>query len=140
MSQALLSEAELELMHVLWLGGPVTVREVMAVVQDGRAYTTFSTILRILEQKGFATSERVGRAHRYCAVLGREAYETRKVKHVVASVFKGDAVALVRRLVEAEALGTDDHAALRAMVDSLEPRRPLRRRPPSAPLPGGWDD
>ena len=69
MSQALLSEAELELMHVLWLGGPVTVREVMAVVQDGRAYTTFSTILRILEQKGFATSERVGRAHRYRAVL-----------------------------------------------------------------------
>ena len=139
MSQALLSEAELELMHVLWLGGPVTVREVMAVVQDGRAYTTFSTILRILEQKGFATSERVGRAHRYRAVLGREAYETRKLKHVDASVFRGDAVALVRCLVEAEELGSDQHAALRALIDPLEPRRWPRRRRPSEPLPGGWD-
>ncbi len=117
----LLTEAELELMHVLWQRGPSTVREVMAALPDSRAYTTISTILRILDDKGFAASEKVGRAFRYTASVDREAYQARNVRHVVDAVFKGDPVALVRRLVDAEDLDADELSALRALVEELSP-------------------
>ena len=117
----LLTEAELELMQVLWSRGPSTVREVMTALPDSRAYTTISTILRILDDKGFATSEKVGRAFRYAPAVDREVYQARNVRHVVDAVFEGDAVALVRRLVAAEDLGQDELSALKALVSELEP-------------------
>ncbi|HEY0706619.1 MAG TPA: BlaI/MecI/CopY family transcriptional regulator, partial [Polyangia bacterium] len=58
-----LTEVELELMTILWQLGGGTVNEVMAALPEGRtlAYTSVSTILRILEQKGVLSAEKVGR-------------------------------------------------------------------------------
>lgn len=121
MSTSLLTPAELELMRVLWARGPSTVREVgEALAEDPpRAYTTLATILRILEEKGFATRARVGRNDVFAAALSREVYEARGLRQVVHDLFADDPVALVRRLVRSESLSADELARLRALVEDL---------------------
>ena len=116
--ERLLTEAELELMTALWDLGEGTVRDVMAVLPPERAYTTVSTLLRILEQKGFVTPRAEGRRHVYVPAVPREGYERRGVRHLLSRLFRGDAVGLVRRLVEDdEALSEDALRELRHLVD-----------------------
>jgi len=117
--QRLLTEAELELMSVLWASGGATVREVMAALPADRqpAYTTVSTVLRILEKKGFVTSRKQGRSHRYAPALGRERYQARQLRHTLGSLFGGSPSALVRRLLSSTAVGADELADLRRLLD-----------------------
>jgi len=117
--QRLLTPAELELMTILWEGGPGTVRQVLESLSNDKqpAYTTVSTILRILEQKGFVTSRKDGRSHVYGAAMQRDHYEGRNLRQLVGSLFGGDPSALVRRLVSDETLSEDDLRQLQQLVD-----------------------
>ncbi len=119
----LLTDAELELMHQLWDHGDATVRALVDAQPAGqeRAYTTVATILQILREKGFVTAQKQGRAFVFAPAISREAYEARNLRQVVEDVFRGDAVSLVRRLVQAEQLDEDELAAMRALVQGLEP-------------------
>lgn len=119
--ERLLTDAELELMHVLWDHGPCTARQVMDLLPPdrARAYTTVATILQILRDKGFALAERQGRAFAYAAALAREEYEARNVRHVVQEVFRGDAASLVRALVQAEDLEAAELDEIRRLVQGL---------------------
>ncbi|MCB9780869.1 MAG: BlaI/MecI/CopY family transcriptional regulator [Alphaproteobacteria bacterium] len=114
-----LTWAELPLMHVVWDRGPSTARQVHDALDDGRAYTTVATLLRILVDKGFLSATRTGRADVFAATLSRRDYQSRDVQDVVDRVFRGDPVSLVRTLVAAEPLGDAERAALRALVEDL---------------------
>lgn len=118
----LLTEAELELMSVLWEHGPSTVREVLAALPPGRepAYTTVSTILRILEQKGFVESRKEGRGHVYAPLVAKPDYEARSASHLVSRVFDGQPAALVRRLFEAGSFTREDLEELRILLERRE--------------------
>ena len=120
MSNRLLTDAELELMSVLWSAGPSSAREVLAQLPEGRAYTTVSTILRILVDKGFASSAPRGRAHVYSPALSRTEYRVRKLRAVVDGLFDGSPIDLVRQLVKSEDLSSDEVDALKAMVEELD--------------------
>lgn len=117
--EKMLTEAELELMSVLWKIGEGSVADVIEQLPKGRsqAYTTISTILRILEQKEFLRARKEGRGHLYKPRLQKEEYEARTVKHVVEKVFEGAPVALARQLLMAEGLSESDLAELRALID-----------------------
>lgn len=117
-----LTEVELELMSILWRLGGGSVNDVLAALPPERplAYTSVSTILRILEQKGVLTSEKVGRGHRYLPLLDKPTYEAFAVTEVVGKVFDGQPLALVRRLVDAARLSRKDLAALKALLDEKE--------------------
>jgi predicted transcriptional regulator len=117
--QRLLTPAELELMTILWDEGPGTVRQVMDALPSDKkpAYTTVSTILRILEQKGFVASHKDGRSHVYAAAVERDRYEGRNLRQLVGSLFGGNPGALVRRLVTDESLSEEDLLDLQQLVD-----------------------
>src|SRR4051812_13050848 len=95
----LLTPAELEIMTVLWQQEEGTVRDVLARLDGERAVTTVSTLVRILEQKGFVLSRRSGRQAVYRAAVPRQAYQRASVRDLLRRVFGGDASALVRSLV-----------------------------------------
>lgn len=118
----LLTEVELELMTILWRGEGGTVADVLAALPDGRqlAYTSVSTMLRILEQKGILKSEKVGRGHRYIPLVARGSYEVFAVEQVVGKVFGGEPLALVRRLLDARGLNRRDIAALKSLLEDKE--------------------
>jgi predicted transcriptional regulator len=117
-----LTPVELELMHIVWRQGEVSVADVLEALPPERklAYTSVSTVLRILEQKGVLQSRKVGRGHLYSALLPREAYEVQSVRHLVETVFEGTPSALVERLVEAVPLSPEEVEQIRELLGKKE--------------------
>jgi len=115
----LLTEVELEFMNELWALGEGTVRDVLDRLPDGRdlAYTSAATILRILEQKGFTTSHKVGKKHVYTPTLAKDAYQTRTLKNLSMKLFDDTPASLVARLVNDDELTEEALGQIRALVD-----------------------
>jgi len=113
-----LTATELEMMNVIWRIGPCTVAQIIEQLGPERelAYTSVSTIVRILEQKGFVTSEKAGRGHQYSAAFAKDAYQAMSLKHLVSHVFDGTPTLLVQRLLDSDALTDEDLAKIRALL------------------------
>lgn len=114
----LLTGTELEIMSILWRLGGGSVQEVLHALPPERplARTSVSTMLRILESKGFVASIPQGRAHRYEPRLTRAEYEARSVEHLVSRVFDGSAATLMRRLIDTHDLDRAELEAVRALL------------------------
>ena len=110
---------ELDVMTVLWERGPSTVSEVQESLPDELAYTTVLTVLRVLEDKGFASHIAEGRAHRYAPLVERHAAGKSALRRIKDRLFAGSPELLLTRLVEDENV-TDEE--LRRMRDLLERR------------------
>lgn len=96
-----LTRAEEEVMQVLWKRGPSFVKEVLEDMPKPKpAYTTISTIIRILEQKGFVVHEAFGKAHRYAARVPKEKYREGQMKKVVRDYFGGSLSDLVSHFMD----------------------------------------
>ncbi len=121
----LLTETELELMTILWKLGEGSVADVIEQLPKERdlAYTSVSTILRILEQKNILEARKEGRGHIYIPLLMKNDYEIKTVKHVVARVFDGTPVALVRQLLDSVKLDEKDLKELRNLIDQARVRK-----------------
>ncbi|WNG28347.1 BlaI/MecI/CopY family transcriptional regulator [Cystobacter fuscus] len=119
-----LTPVELELMQIVWRHDEVSVADVLEALPPERklAYTSVSTVLRILEQKGVLRSRKEGRGHLYSALLPREAYELQSVRHLVETVFDGTPSALVERLVEAVPLSPAEVEQIRKLLAKKDPR------------------
>ncbi|MDY6948331.1 MAG: BlaI/MecI/CopY family transcriptional regulator [Pseudomonadota bacterium] len=113
-----LTATELEMMNVIWRIGPCSVLQVVEQLRPERelAYTSVSTIVRILEQKGYVISSKEGRGHLYEAAVSKEDYQRSTVQRMVTSVFDNTPALLVRRLLDTESLSPDDLAQIRALL------------------------
>src|SRR5438128_253778 len=113
-----LTEVELEMMTIIWRKDPCTVAQILAALPPERdlAYTSVSTIVRILEQKGFVTSRKEGRGHLYAAALSKEAFQATSIKHLLVSVFDSTPATLVRRLLASDSLSTQDLAEIKRLL------------------------
>lgn len=113
-----LTATELEMMNVIWRIGPCSVLQVVEQLRPERelAYTSVSTIVRILEQKGYVTSSKEGRGHLYDAAVSKEEYQRSTVQRMVTSVFDNAPALLVRRLLDSESLSAEDLAEIRALL------------------------
>lgn len=114
----LLTDTELELMTILWRLGEGSVSQVMTQLSEQRnlAYTSVSTILRILEQKGILKTRKEGRGHIYIPQVSKSDYEAKTIRHVVDRVFDGTPVALVRQLLDAVELNENDVKELKKLL------------------------
>lgn len=115
----LLTETELELMTILWKLGEGSVADVITQLPPQRelAYTSVSTILRILEQKGALDTRKEGRGHIYIPKIQKSDYESKTLRHVVERVFDGTPVALVRQLLDSGDLNESDLIELQTLID-----------------------
>lgn len=121
-TEKLLTETELELMTILWQLGEGSVTDVLENLPSGRnlAYTSVSTILRILEQKGILNTRKEGRGHVYIPSIAKSDYETKTVKHIVHRVFNNTPVALVRQLLNSVDLNSEELEELRLILKKAE--------------------
>ncbi len=110
---------ELDVMTVLWDRGPSTVSEVRKALTDDLAYTTVLTVLRVLEEKGYAGHTAEGRAHRFTPLVERDAAGASALRRITDRLFSGSPELLLTRLVEGTPLSGED---LRRMRDLLERR------------------
>lgn len=127
--QKMLTEVELELMTILWKLSEGSVADVIEQLPQDRklAYTSVSTILRILEQKGVVAARKEGRGHIYIPVLKKSEYEAKTVKHVVERVFDGTPVALVRQLLNTSELNEADLNELKKMIENAEAKEGTKK-------------
>lgn len=114
-----LTRAESELMRVLWAHGPATIHDVAARLDRPLAYTTVLTLMRILEQKGYAAHAEApgGRAHLYRAAVEPGKVRRRHVRDLVERLFGGRTDALLAGLIEDEKLSPQQLAQLRQKID-----------------------
>jgi BlaI family transcriptional regulator, penicillinase repressor len=105
-------------MTALWHKGEGTVHDVLEMLPVSRklAYTSVSTVLRILVSKGVLAVRKEGRGHVYVPRLSKADYEATSLRHMVQRVFDGAPDALVRRLLETEELDEQRLAAIRALL------------------------
>lgn len=113
-----LTAVELEMMNVIWHIGPCSVAQVQEELRPQRelAYTSVSTVVRILEQKGYVTSEKQGRGHVYAAAVSKESYQALSLKRIVRSVFDGAPSLLVQRLLASETLAPEELAQIQNLL------------------------
>ena len=114
-----LTDGELRLMNVLWNLEHATVGEVVeALPRRGRpAYNTVLTMLRILEEKGYAQHDKRGRAFVYTPVLNRAQARRSALQRLVSQLFDDSPSALVLNILEE---GDVDDAELARLRDQLE--------------------
>jgi BlaI family transcriptional regulator, penicillinase repressor len=112
-----LTDREAELMEVLWDRGPSTVAEVREALPDDLAYTTVLTMLRTLETKGFIEHTGEGRAHRYAALVERDAARQSALRELSRKLFKGSASLLLTHLVSDHKLSATEVRRIRALLD-----------------------
>lgn len=114
-----LTEVELEFMTELWSIGAGTVRDVLAQLAPDRAlaYTSAATILRIMEQKGFVTSEKQGKTFLYRPELAKDEYQSKTLRNLSEKLFDNTPATLVARLVDDDGLSEEALEEIRALLD-----------------------
>lgn len=118
-----LSDAELEVINVLWDDGPLTVRQVHdRLHRAGRkiAYTTVLTFLTRLEQKEVVVSDKSGLAYVYKPALSRERVRKSRLKNLVEQLYDGAAGELVLQLIKTQRFSSREIEQLRELVERLD--------------------
>ncbi|MEM7550590.1 MAG: BlaI/MecI/CopY family transcriptional regulator [Bacteroidota bacterium] len=92
----LLTKAEEEIMQVLWKLKNAFIKDVLEEFKDTKpAYNTVSTIVRILEKKGFVSHKSYGKTHQYHPVIGRDEYRKFYLNNFLSKHFGGSFSSLV---------------------------------------------
>lgn len=96
-----LTKAEKQVMQVLWDIKKGFVKDILEQLPEPRpAYNTVSTIVRILETKGFVDHKAYGKTHEYFPLVKKEAYKRFLMNDVVDDFFEGSVAQLVSFFVK----------------------------------------
>lgn len=91
-----LTKAEEQVMQILWKLGKGVVNDILQQMPEPKpAYNTVSTIVRILEKKGFVGYRAYGKTHEYYPLIDKKAYTHFYFKNFLGSYFGGSFSSLV---------------------------------------------
>ena len=112
------TEAELELLTILWDRGPATVRDLFDAVNLKRpvVYTGVLKLLQIMTDKGLVARNESERAHVYRAVAAREETQRRFMREISDRLFAGSAAQLALRALEMEPASEEDLSEIRKLL------------------------
>jgi predicted transcriptional regulator len=113
-----ISEAQREIMNIVWDSGEVGVADVWRILSDRRpiARNTVLTMITRLTDKGWLQPRRVGNAFRYTAARPREQARAEEIRRLVDTVFEGSAEGLVMSLLEGGGLKPEESDRILAMI------------------------
>jgi predicted transcriptional regulator len=120
-----LSEAQLEIVNIVWDRGRATVGEIWKTLAERRpvARNTVSTLVTRLEEKGWLRHQVEGGTFLYSATQPREKVLSRMVHRLVDAAFQGSAEGLVLTLLEDGRLSAEEAARIKAMLEKAERER-----------------
>ena len=101
-ASGVLTPLELQIMQVLWDGGPGNVAAVRERLGSDLAYTTVQTMLTVLLRKKKVRRAQAGRAFTYQAAVSRQGATGAAVKDMVLRMFGGSGEALLMALIDAK--------------------------------------
>ena len=116
-----LTKAEEEIMQVLWKLDSAFVKDIIAKLPKPKpAYNTVSTIVRILQQKGFVGHESHGQSHKYYPLITKDAYDRSFMKGFVKRYFSGSYQQMVSFFTKADNLNLQE---LEQLVKKLKNKK-----------------
>ncbi len=108
-------------MNLLWNLKKAFVKEIIAQWPEKEpAYNTISTIVRILEEKGFVGHESFGRSHQYFPLISKGKYQQHLLKNVMDNVFSGSLKGMVSSLLSQEKLSEKELSEIKQILDEGE--------------------
>jgi predicted transcriptional regulator len=127
-----LTDAQREIMEVVWQSGDVTVSEVRDALASRRqlARNTVQTMMTRLEERGWLKHRQRGRTFVYSANRPKAVSLGAKVAQMVDRFFAGSPEEMVTALLEYRGLSPDEAARIRDMIDKAdnEQRRTKREK------------
>ena len=91
-----LTKAEEDIMQVLWQLKKANVKQIIEEIPEPKpAYNTVSTIVRILENKGFVDYKKKGKGHIYFPLLEKHEYSNQSINKLVDNYFQGSFKSMV---------------------------------------------
>lgn len=98
-----LTKAEEDVMQIIWQLGRCVVRDIIDQLGDpDMPHSTISSVVRILERKGFVDHKAYGKTYEYFPIISKEEYAGKGVQGLVAKYFGGSPKQLVSYLVQSK--------------------------------------
>ncbi|KKL89798.1 hypothetical protein LCGC14_1911100 [marine sediment metagenome] len=119
------TEAELEVLNVLWQRGKSTVREVHETLQADRQTTLTTTlkILQVMTDKGLTVREEESRPHLYSPAVPKEKTQGGLLDDLVQRAFGGSVEKLLVQAVREGDLSSQELRAIRRLIDNVRKQR-----------------
>jgi BlaI family penicillinase repressor len=119
------TEAELELLRVLWENGPATVRDLHETISRQRSvgYTSVLKILQIMTEKGLVQREESGKAHIYRATASQEDTQNQLLRDLSERLFSGSAAQLAMHALAMEPASAEELEEIRNLIEQKRQKR-----------------
>lgn len=119
-----LTRAEEQIMQVLWKLEKAFVKEVIDVLPEPKpAYNTVSTIIRILETKGFVDHEAFGKSHRYFPVISKEQYKSFATEKLLTNYFSNSIEKMFSFFVKKEKIDLNEADEILKLIEDLKNKK-----------------
>jgi predicted transcriptional regulator len=120
-----ISNAEWEVMKVLWQNGPLAARDVYDALppDHGWAIKTVKTLLSRLAAKGAVDYEQIGNSYLYRPAVNRDQVTRQKVRGFVDRVLGGSLLPMIAHCIEGDDLTDDEIARLEALIKQRKRRK-----------------
>jgi predicted transcriptional regulator len=113
-----LTRKEEEAMKILWKARKGFIKELIDLHPEPKPlYTTFSSVIRGLEEKGYVSHKAYGKNHEYFPVIKKEEYRRAFMKNVVTDYFGSSYKNVVSFIVNEKKMNADD---LRKLIEIIE--------------------
>ncbi len=117
-----LTRAEEEVMLILWQLDKGFVKDVLAEMPEPKpAYNTVSTIIRILEKKGFVGYTAYGKTHEYYPLISEADYKRYEMQQLLENYFDNSLTKLVSFFVKDNDLTTQDLDEIIKLMQNQKP-------------------
>ena len=119
------TDAELEILRVLWAQGPSTVRQVHETLAEARdtGYTTTLKLMQIMAEKGLVTRDESERTHVYAARASQGSTQRQLVSDLVDRAFGGSATALVLQALSAHPASADELQEIQKLIEQYREKQ-----------------
>ena len=120
------TDAELEVLQIIWANGPSSVRFVNTELSKNRevVYTTTLKMMQVMtEKKGFLKRDTSQRTHLYEAVISKEQVQQNMFDKMLDSVFQGYSLNLVVQALGHENTSREDLEAIKEIIAKLEAKK-----------------
>ena len=115
------TEAELEILKVIWDRGPSSVKEVHATLEaaTGYAYTTVLKLMQIMQMKGLLTRNTTGKRHVFSAVEEKSLTQLSFLTDLLHRVFNDCPTDMVSCLIETQQLDGDQLESVKKLLKDI---------------------
>lgn len=116
------TEAELEILQILWAKGPASVRQVNDQLNERRevGYTTTLKIMQIMADKGLVSRNTESRTHIYQASINEEDTQKQLLQKFVDATFRGSAMKMVMQALGNHEASDEELEEIKALIDRIE--------------------